>query len=129
MFAISGKSLKSFIQKNTPKSSKAGALVSFEGFVRNNSMGHKISGLEYRSTGPRTLRIGRTILKEAKKKFDVYELRCVHRIGRLKVGDRTIWIAALSAHRDEAFKACRYVIEELKKRLPILKKEIYVSDY
>ena len=66
-------------------------------------------------------------LKEAKKQFDILEARIVHRIGHLNVGDMAVWIGVTAPHRDQAFKACRFLIDEIKKRLPIWKKEIYLN--
>ena len=59
--------------------------------------------------------------------FRFCEARCVHRTGLLEIGDLAVWVGVASAHRDEAFKACRYIIDELKVRLPIWKKEHYVD--
>jgi molybdopterin synthase catalytic subunit len=70
---------------------------------------------------------GEKILAEAAGKFPYLHAHCVHRTGMLEIGDCAVWVGVASAHRDEAFKACRYIIDELKHRLPIWKKEHYAN--
>ncbi len=102
-----------------------GAIVGFEGVVRNHHQGQKVVALEYEAFAKLADKEAKRILMEAKKKFDVTAVQCFHRVGKLKVGDMAVWVGAGAAHRDEAFKACRYTIDEIKKRLPIWKKEYY----
>ena len=64
---------------------------------------------------------------ETKERFKILETRCVHRVGKLNVGDMAVWVGVISRHRDEAFIACRYIIDELKARVPIWKKEYYAD--
>lgn len=66
-------------------------------------------------------------MDEARAKFAVLSAGCVHRIGRLAVGELAVWIGVTAEHRDAAFDACRYIIDELKTRVPIWKKEHYAS--
>jgi molybdopterin synthase catalytic subunit len=73
------------------------------------------------------VREGDRILTEAMSRFGVTRAACVHRLGALAIGDVAVWVAASSPHRNEAFLACRYIIDEVKHRLPIWKKEHYVS--
>ncbi len=66
-------------------------------------------------------------MAEALERFPVESVRCVHRIGHLKVGEVAVWVGVIAAHRDAAFVACRYVIDEVKSRVPIWKKEHYAA--
>ena len=70
---------------------------------------------------------GARVIAEARERFGFLEARCVHRVGTLEIGDCAVWIGVVSAHRDEAFKACRFIIDQIKVRLPIWKKEHYVD--
>lgn len=105
----------------------AGGFCSFEGWVRNLNEGRTVERLEYEAYEPLVISEGHRVLAEAKRKFPYLEARCVHRAGLLEIGDLAVWVGVVSAHRDEAFKACRYIIDELKVRLPIWKKEHYVD--
>ena len=75
----------------------------------------------------RAISAGERILAEARERFGVQGVVCAHRVGLLELGDVAVFVAAAAAHRDEAFRACRYVIDEAKHRLPIWKKEHYIS--
>lgn len=105
----------------------AGGFCVFEGWVRNENEGREVQRLEYEVYEPLALTEGEKILAEAKKKFPHIDAICVHRSGLLEIGDCAVWVGVSAAHRDEAFKACRYVIDEIKTRLPIWKKEHYVA--
>ncbi len=103
----------------------AGGAVIFEGRVRNENEGRAVSALEYQAYAPLCHKEGERILAEARERFGVLDAVCHHRVGRLDLGDCAVWIGVLAGHRGEAFAACRYVIDEIKVRLPIWKKEIY----
>jgi adenylyltransferase/sulfurtransferase len=103
----------------------AGALASFEGWVRDHNDGRQVDGLDYEVFKPLAQSEGEAILEEARQKFQVTAIRAVHRHGMLAIGDCAVWVGVISPHRDEAFRACRYVIDEVKHRLPIWKKEHY----
>lgn len=105
----------------------AGGFCSFEGWVRNLNDGRSVERLEYEAYEPLVVSEGLRVLEEARQKFPFLEARCVHRTGLLEIGDLAVWVGVASAHRDEAFRACRYIIDELKIRLPIWKKEHYVD--
>ena len=105
----------------------AGGFCSFEGWVRNLNDGRTVDRLEYEAYEPLVVSEGLRVLDEAREKFPFLEARCVHRTGMLEIGDLAVWVGVASAHREEAFKACRYIIDELKVRLPIWKKEHYVD--
>lgn len=108
-----------------PPSPSVGAQVVFTGLVRNHNEGRKVEALEYESFDKLAVKEGEKILQEALSRFDVESVRCVHRVGKLQIGDVAVSVACTSAHRRAAFDACQYVIDEVKKRVPIWKKEIY----
>ena len=105
----------------------AGAYCAFEGWVRNLNDGQDVQRLEYEAYEPLAVKEGERVLAEAVSKFGVSHAHCVHRTGLLEIGDCAVWVGVSAPHRDEAFKACRYIIDQLKVRLPIWKKEHYVN--
>lgn len=110
------------------KNDKNGALVSFEGTVRGDEHhGRVVNGLLYIADCTSVLAEGERIIKESMSQFSITEAMCIQRIGQLKTFETAIWIGVSAPHRDEAFKACRYIIEEIKKRLLIWKKEFYTD--
>jgi len=106
-------------------SDAAGAFITFEGRVRGHNDGKTVVALEYEAYETLCHSEAIAILDESKQKFGIMAARLIHRVGKLRVGDMAVWIGVLAAHREEAFAACRYIIDETKKRLPIWKKEYY----
>jgi molybdopterin synthase catalytic subunit len=106
---------------------RAGACVTFEGWVRNRNEGQPVQSLEYEAYAPLAEKEGARILAEAKDKFALLGAGCVHRTGHLQLGDLAVWVGVTAEHRGAAFDACRYIIDEAKARLPIWKKEHYAS--
>jgi len=104
-----------------------GAYASFEGWVRDHNDGRRVLRLEYEAYAPLAIAEGTRIVEEARARFAVTHLACVHRVGALAIGDIAVWVGAGAAHRDAAFAACRYVIDEVKARVPIWKKEHYTD--
>ena len=105
----------------------AGGFCVFEGWVRNENEGRSVERLEYEVYEPLAIKEGENVLAEAKQRFPYLQACCVHRAGILEIGDCAVWVGVAAAHREEAFKACRYIIDEIKTRLPIWKKEHYVD--
>jgi molybdopterin synthase catalytic subunit len=105
----------------------AGAYCGFEGWVRNRNDGQDVLRLEYEVYEPLAIDEGKKVLAEALQKYPHLKAHCVHRSGLLEIGDCAVWVGVSSPHRDEAFRACRYIIDALKTRLPIWKKEFYVG--
>ena len=103
----------------------AGACVTFEGWVRQRNEGQPVQSLEYEAHGPLAEAEGARILAEARKKFALVGCVAVHRVGHLQLGDLAVWVGVTAEHREPAFAACRYIIDEAKSRLPIWKKEHY----
>ncbi len=105
----------------------AGAFVGFEGWVRDRNDGRSVVSLEYEAYDGLAVPEGLKILEECREKFDIIDVRCVHRTGLLSIGEIAVWVGVTSMHRGDAFKACQYVIDEVKLRLPIWKKETYTD--
>jgi molybdopterin synthase catalytic subunit len=104
-----------------------GGYCSFEGWVRDNNEGHAVTQLEYEAFAELAVKEGQRIVQEALDRFGVAKAACVHRVGSLAIGDVAVWVGVSSVHRDEAFRACRYIIDEVKHRVPIWKKEHYAN--
>ena len=105
----------------------AGACVCFEGWVRNVNDGEAVDALEYEAHPELAVTEANQVLAQARAKFDVAIVAGVHRVGLLAIGDCAVWVGVSAGHRGAAFDACRYVIDEIKHRLPIWKKEHYRS--
>lgn len=106
---------------------RGGAVVTFEGRVRNHNEGQPVLSLDYEAYAVLAEKEGARILAEAHEKFPLLHVACVHRTGHLQLGELAVWVGVTAAHRDAAFAACRYVIDEVKARVPIWKKEHYAS--
>ncbi len=102
-----------------------GGYVSFEGWVRDHNEGRRVLRLEYEAMSGLAEREGERIIAEACARFGVAHAVCVHRVGGLEIGAMAVWVGVAGGHRDEAFRACRYIIDEVKHRVPIWKKEHY----
>jgi molybdopterin synthase catalytic subunit len=104
---------------------RAGAYAAFEGWVRNRNDGRKVDGLRYEAYAALAESEGERILGEAVERFDIVDACCVHRVGDLAVGDLAVWVGVSAGHRGPAFEACRFIIDEVKARVPIWKHEHY----
>ena len=104
-----------------------GAAVVFVGTVRDMNDGRSVQGLEYTAYGPMAVSELDAIVTAAGARLPGSRIACEHRIGALDLGEASVVIAVAHPHRGEAFEACRYVIEELKARLPIWKRERYAD--
>ena len=103
----------------------SGGYASFEGWVRDHNEGREVTGLEYEAFQELAVKEGERIVAEALRRFAVKHALCIHRVGSLGLGEMAVWVGVSSAHRGEAFDACRFIIDEVKHRLPIWKKEHY----
>ena len=106
---------------------RAGGYAAFEGWIRNHNEGEDVQRLEYEVYEPLAIKEGEKVIQEALEKFPILRAECVHRHGMLEIGECAVWVGVSSAHRDEAFAACRYIIDQVKVRLPIWKKEHYAN--
>lgn len=102
----------------------AGGVVSFVGRVRNHARGHSIEHLEYEAYPAMAEREMEKIVDEAAEKWPGTRVAIAHRVGRLAIGDAAVVVVAASAHRGEAFEACRFAIDTLKVTVPIWKREV-----
>ena len=109
------------------KSGPDGAVCVFDGIVRDNTRGRKTLHLDYEAYREMALEQMRGLAAEAVTKFGVRDVALVHRLGRLHVGETSVLVAVASAHRGSAFEACRWLIDTLKKTVPIWKKEQFVD--
>ena len=109
------------------KAGPDGAVCVFDGIVRDNSRGRKTLYLDYEAYREMALEQMRGLASEAVTKFGVRDVAVVHRLGRLVVGETSVLIVVASAHRGAAFEACRWLIDTLKKTVPIWKKEQFVD--
>ncbi|MBI3315430.1 MAG: molybdenum cofactor biosynthesis protein MoaE [Candidatus Omnitrophica bacterium] len=115
--------LQEFFSEPSPQS--CGAVASFVGIVRNHDHGRAVKFLYYDCYRFMAEKVMRTIVEEALNRWDVEKVQVSHRVGRLGIGDVAVAISVSAAHRAEAFEACRFVIEEIKERVPIWKREIF----
>lgn len=111
----------------TARNDEDGAVVVFDGIVRNNTRGRKTLYLDYEAYDSLALKQMRALVDEATHRFAVRHASIVHRLGRLQVGETSVLIVVAAAHRGPAFEACRWLIDTLKKTVPIWKKETFTD--
>jgi len=104
-----------------------GAIVTFDGFVRNQSHGRPTLYLDYEAYETMALAKMREIAAQLHEKFAIHRVAIVHRLGRLEIGETSVFIAVSAPHRKAAFEACRHAIDTLKKTVPIWKKEFFAD--
>lgn len=126
-FSISQAAIDPDAVKKEVSDHGCGALVVFEGWIRNQNEGQAVERLEYEVYRPLAEKEGARIIDEALERFAVSHAICIHREGLLELGDVAVIVCVSSPHRSAAFDACRYIIDQAKIRLPIWKKEHYVS--
>ena len=104
---------------------RAGAIATFQGTVRRQSRGRQVIALEYEAYAGMAEKVMADIAESVKKRYELREVAIAHRTGRCEVGEVSVAIAVSAAHRQDALSACRDVIDELKERVPLWKKELY----
>ena len=124
-FNISPNTIDSHELSNELRNDSAGACVCFEGWVRDHNDGESVIRLEYEAHDGIAMKEGQKIVNEACTRFDLLGASCIHRVGVLEIGDCAVWVGVSAGHRAPALDACRYIIDELKHRLHIWKKEHY----
>ncbi|CAN5549294.1 hypothetical protein BH11CYA1_BH11CYA1_42000 [soil metagenome] len=124
-FQLATSKIECDVLKSSLENPCAGALVCFEGVVRNHNEGKVVLSLEYEAYESLARLEASKIFAEAVKQYSILSAICVHRTGLLQIGETAVFVGVTSAHRDAAFHACRYIIDEIKMRLPIWKKETY----
>lgn len=104
-----------------------GAIVTFDGFVRNESHGRRTLYLEYEAYESMAVAKMRAIGQQIRDKFCIHRVAMLHRLGRLEIGETSVFIAVSAPHRAAAFDACRFAIDTLKRTVPIWKKEYFAD--
>ncbi|MEJ2138048.1 MAG: molybdenum cofactor biosynthesis protein MoaE [Gammaproteobacteria bacterium] len=126
-FRIQSAALQPNVDRAMLQSEACGGFVSFEGWVRNRNEGQDVLRLEYQAYEALANKEGNRIVAEALQRYPIEHALCVHRVGALEIGELAVWVGVSAGHRDEAFRACRYIIDEVKHRVPIWKKEHYLN--
>ena len=126
-FSVSDKPIDVAAARRAVADPHCGAFVSFEGWIRDHNEGQQVERLEYEVYRPLAEKEGTKIIAEALERYAIGHALCIHREGLLELGEVAVIVCVSAAHRGPAFDACRYIIDEVKTRLPIWKKEHYVS--
>lgn len=125
LYRITSEKISTSEFANSLHSPSDGALVTFEGVVRDHSDKRRTLYLEYEAYEPMAFRKMQEIGADARQKFDIHSVGIIHRTGRLEIGDTSVAIVVTAAHRRPAFEACQYLIDRLKRVVPIWKKEYF----
>ena len=126
MFKLQEESIKIEKFKDSFKSTAHGSIVSFEGIVRaDKKLNKEVRSMLYVADKVACINEGEKIIQEALALYPIQRAACVQRINRVMAGESAIWIGVWSAHRKDSFNACEYIIENIKKRLIIWKKEFF----
>ena len=125
MFKLTDAPIDASAIADAVKHPEAGAVVIFEGTVRNNSLGRQVLYLVYDAHPEMAERKLRQIGAEISAKWDACHVAIAHRLGRMEIGESSVVIAVASPHRADGFAACRYALERIKAILPVWKKEVW----
>ena len=126
-FKLSADVIDAAAEKRLLDDAGAGACAIFEGWVRNHNEGRAVLRLDYQAFAALASSEGENVLLEALGRFELRAAQAVHRTGSLAIGDMAVWVGVSSDHRDAAFSACRWIIDEIKQRVPIWKNEHYAD--
>ena len=126
-FRVTSKAINLELFRNRLLDRSCGAYVQFDGWVRDHNEGQEVLRLEYEVYEPMAVKEGNRIIQEAIDRFGISNAHGVHRSGLMDLSDVAVVVGVSSPHRDAAFEACRYIIDQVKVRLPIWKKEYYAS--
>ena len=122
LFRLTTRPIETLIDSLHPHT---GGIVTFEGRVRAINDGREVSSLEYEAYPELALHEGHAIISKVLEQFDILEAHAIHRTGHLAIGDIAVWVMSAAEHRKEAFEATEYIINAIKTRIPIWKKEHY----
>lgn len=125
MFTLAKTEINADKLKQRLQQDQCGGFCSFEGWVRNHNDNKAVDYLAYSAYEELAITQGNAIVKHSLETYDIKAAACVHRIGTLQIGDMAVWVGVSAAHRNDAFLACRYIIDTLKADVPIWKKEFY----
>ena len=126
-FEITDQTIVSSALREELLSLKSGGYCSYEGWVRNTNEGNLVKKLQYTAYPELALTVGHKVITEAKEKFNIIGVSAVHRIGLLSVGELAVWVGVTAHHRGDTFLASRFIIDNIKHRLPVWKKEYYAD--
>lgn len=124
-FALIDTPIDEYKLKQALLNQHCGALATFEGWVRNHNNDRPVSALTYYGYEALALNQGKQIIQAAQSKFAIEKAIAMHRIGALELGEMAVWIGVTAAHRDAAFDACRWLLDEIKAQIPVWKQEFY----
>ncbi|MBM3275050.1 MAG: molybdenum cofactor biosynthesis protein MoaE [Candidatus Sericytochromatia bacterium] len=127
MIEVSAESLDKAAVEAFLEDPAAGARVVFEGIVRNHHDGRRVLHLEYEAYAEMAARQMAAIAGEIKRRWPAYRVAIVHRVGRLEIGEAAVIVGVSTAHRADAFEACRFGIDRVKADVPIWKREFYAD--
>jgi molybdopterin synthase catalytic subunit len=125
MVQITDKPIQPEVLRERLSDPSCGALVAFEGLVRNHHAGKKVAGLSYECYRPMALKVLESIRREAMERWELRDLFISHRTGNIPIGEAAVWVGTASSHRKEAFAACAWAMDEIKRKAPIWKHETY----
>ncbi len=125
MFRVTRKGIDLLILVRSVTDPQAGAIVTFIGSTRNHNEGRQVTSLEYDGYEPMAEKELARIGREAQEKWSICKIAIVHRIGAVPISEPSVMIAVSAAHRDDAYRASRFAIDEIKKTVPIWKKEFF----
>ena len=125
MFSLSDQAIDPKRLKAQVTDPRSGGFVSFEGWVRNHNDNKQVEALHYEAHEKLALQVGNDIITQAQQQFDINAAVCCHRIGALQVGDMAIWVGVSADHRQAAFAACEFILNQTKAQVPIWKNEHY----
>lgn len=126
-FALLDKPIDDRRLKQALLNDSCGALVTFEGWVRNHNNARPVTELTYYGYEQLALNQGKKLTQQAKAQFAIENAVAMHRIGDLAIGDMAVWIGVVSAHRYPAFDACRWLLDAIKAEIPVWKQEFYAD--
>jgi len=127
VFSLSETKINDALLKLEARDTSAGGFVCFEGWVRDHNQGKSVTKLAYEAYTQLAIKEGNRIIAEAEEKYDIKKAICTHRVGLLEIGDMAVWVGVSAAHRDAAFKACRFILDQVKARVPIWKNESWTD--
>lgn len=125
MIQITDKRIPANLFRSGAPDPSCGALVIFEGLVRDHHQGRKVVGLSYECYKPMALKVLEGIREAALERWSLGDLWIIHRVGKVPIGEAAVFVAVTSAHRKEAFEACAWAMDEIKLEAPIWKHETY----
>jgi MoaE-MoaD fusion protein len=118
-------SIESIARRIVPE--ECGATVTLDGYVRKLTKGRETQNLVYEAYEPMALKEMQKLVEQAKQNFEISNVGIVHRLGKLEIGETSVVISVAAPHRKAAFAACEWLIRELKRTVPIWKKEVYAD--